>query len=160
VYNGVGAVILLCGRCTLLHRAVRCWRTSRPAFISSAYLIISPFTSNARGFSALPSFLQALTRRLRRPLPAPPGKRTIAQPSPLGMVGRFVIGNKNRSFAVGKTKRRGRAGGTFPKRSKHPEGAELQRRAGGTLGQLWGCRLCRPHGPRSGPRVTPAYPVR
>ena len=33
LYNGYGAVLLLCGRMRLLHRGVGCSRTSRPALI-------------------------------------------------------------------------------------------------------------------------------
>lgn len=116
--------------------------------MQGVFPLCPPFCKSSPGGSAAVPF-----SRLRR-------GNELSPADPTGISGRFAIGNKNRSFAVGKTKRRGRAGGTFPKRSKHPEGAELQRRAGGTLGQLWGCRLCRPHGSRSGPRVTPAYPVR
>lgn len=74
--------------------------------MQGVFPLCPPFCKFSPGGSA------ALSRLRRGNEPSP------ADPTWIG--GRSAIGNKNRSFAVGKTKRRERAGGMFPKRSKHP----------------------------------------
>lgn len=64
----------------------------------------------------------------------------LSPADPAGISGRSVIGNKNRSFAAGKTKRRERAGGTFPKRSKHPAGTGCACRKGQSCNDVPGAR--------------------
>ena len=56
LYNGCGAVLLLCGRSCLLHRGVGCSSTSRPALIIRLVcIVLQSVTARKRFFRTFPA---------------------------------------------------------------------------------------------------------